>query len=210
MSLGLLSKKIILRKERFVSGEEIRGYCGDLHIDYNVAISYLVREGYVKRIVKGFFYVPGVEERKFKRLDVNYLEAVAKAMEHKGIANWYFGFDTALKLNNVTHEYLAVDCVVSDKLFRAKPIVVLSHTIKFVKFKSGLFGFGTKMEDDIIYSDVEKMILDTIYKGRYSGESKTRIKAELSDLLPLASKDRLMDYASRYNGATRKVLGELL
>ena len=203
MTFELLVRKLLLREDRFIPNTEIKEYCKILHLTYNAAIRYLLKYDYVKRIIRGFFYVPAIEERKLKTIGVTHLEAVSKAMEHKRIRNWYFGFDTAIKLNKLTHEYFAIDYVVSDAIFRSKPITIFGHKVKFVKLNSRLFGFGTIRAGDLVYSDVEKTILDTIHIGKYGGKPDARIGDEISDMLEHASKNKLARYSKHYTKSVR-------
>lgn len=209
MKFGLLARKLMLDEDRFTGAGKIKEYCEKLGISYNAAISYLLKYGYVKRIVRGFFYVPTAGERKLKTKGVSHLEAIARAMEHKGVRNWYYGLETAAKLNNLTHEYFAEDCVVSDRIFRPRPISVLGHKVKFIRLNGKLFGFGTKKYGLLPYSDVEKTILDIVHLGKYGGRSNEKLREEITDLLEHASKRRLAEYAKRYSKSVRHFVGEL-
>jgi len=209
MSFELLVKKLLLRKDRFISNIEIEGYCKILDIKYDKAINYLLKYKYLKRIMRGFFYAPTIEERKLKTFRITHLEAISHAMEHKNIKKWYFGFDTAIKLNKLTHEYFAIDYVVSDKIFRSKPIIIFGHKVKFIKLKRELFGFGTTKEKYLVYSNIEKTILDMIYTDKYAGKSNAKIKDDVIDLVEYASKNKLAKYSKYYSKSVRKFLEDL-
>lgn len=202
MKFGLLARKLALKNERFAADTTIREYCKGLGLDYDSAIGYLLRHGYARRILRGFFYVPTVDERKFKTEKVSHLEAIARAMEYKGVKNWYFGLETALKLNNVTHEYFTLDYVISAGIFRSKPITVLGHGVKFVKLSSRLFGFGIKKRP-LPFSDVEKTILDMVHIGRYGGKSMERMEDEAAELCKHISKRKMKEYAKHYSKPVR-------
>ncbi|HXG07947.1 MAG TPA: hypothetical protein VNI77_11560 [Nitrososphaera sp.] len=62
----------------------------------------------------------------------------------KGIGNWYFGLHTALKLNNMTHEHFAAEDVISDLLFRAKPLNISGSKFKFTQLSPRPMSFGIK------------------------------------------------------------------
>ncbi len=203
MTLRLLVRKLLLKEERFVPASELKKYCSSLGLTYPLAIGYLLKYGYVKRILRGFFYVPTIEERKLKAAGATYLEAISMAMKHRNIKNWYFGLETAMKLNNLTHEYFSIDYVISDTLFRPEPLLIFGHRVKFVKLKPSLFGFGTKRKGHLIYSDVEKTLLDMVYLGKYAGKDDNRLRDEVDNLIDHTSKRRLARYASHYNGSVK-------
>src|SRR3989338_2143413 len=133
MSFKLMVTKLQLSNKKFVTAKEIKESCKEVNLDYYTAIRYLTHYKYLVRIFKGIFYIRTLEERKLNKTDISYHEIIKDALGIKGIKNWYFGLETALKINNLTHEYFTIDCVVSDSLFRAKPITILGHKIKFVK-----------------------------------------------------------------------------
>lgn len=198
MSYALLIKKLYLNEKKIITSDSLKIDCKKLHLDYYSAIGYLLRMKYVHRILKGIFYLPGIEERKMKRIDINYMDTLAEALNIKKVNNWYFGLETALKLNNLTHEFFTTDFIVNDTLFRAKPIIVLGHKIKFIKLKKNLFTFGiihTKWK----VSDPEKTVLDMLYLSKNAGLSDKEALAKISDLTISCSKRKLKKYARNYN-----------
>ena len=205
MKYGLLVKKVHMDGKRYLTSEEVRESCAKVGVAYRDGINYLIRTWHLVRILKGFFYMRSLEERKTSATNANFFEALSKALAHKKV-DWYFGFDTALKLNNLTHEYFPVDYVVSDKLFRSKPVNVLGHKVKFVKLKKSLFGFGVKTEGGISYSDLEKTILDIIYIRKHSGAADAVIRDEIAEFVERASKKKLKRYAVRYPVSVRRIL----
>ena len=108
---------------------------------------------------------------------------------------------TALKLNNLTHEYFTIDSVISDSLFRAKPIAILGRKIKFVKISPKLISFGIK-KNNLLYSDSEKTALDLLYLKRYS-------KSEFSELSKKLSKNKIIKYSKFYDKRVKGAVREL-
>lgn len=201
MSIRLLVKKLYLDETKFIDSNLLKKYCKKLNLDYYTAIRYLISNKYLYRILRGIFYKPSLGERKFNKIEANYLEAISAALKIKGITNWYFGLETAIKLNKLTHEYFAVDYVISDNLFRHKPIKILGHKIKFVKLKEKLLSFGVHKKHKIRFSDNEKTILDIIYLSRYDGLSDNEIRNRISDLIKHCSKEKVLKYSKKYNRA---------
>lgn len=189
MTLKLLVRKLELSKRKFITAGEVREYCRELGMEYYPAIRYLTYHCYLVRILKGIFYIKSIEERKLKRLDLNYLEAIKEALNIKGIKHWYFGLETALKLNNLTHEYFTIDYVISDKIFRAKPITILNHKVRFIKISPRLLLFGI-IKEPLPHSDPEKTALDFVYLKRRDAEN--------SEILKISSKKKLHQYLAKY------------
>ena len=210
MTLKLLVKKLYLNKKKFIVNDELKNYCKKLSLDYYSAIGYLLSNNYLIRLLRGIFYVNSIEERKFKKTNISYMEAIAEALKLKDIKNWYFGLETAMKLNNITHEYFAADYIISDALFRPKPIHILGHMIKFIKLKKPIFSFGIIRNNKIHFSENEKTLLDFVYLSRYGGSSSEEIKNRISGLIKYCSKNKLIKYSKKYNKAVRRFVKELI
>lgn len=208
MKYSLLVKKIHLAEERYLTAEEIKEMCRGTGVAYLLGVKYLIRTGHLIRILRGFFYAKTIDERSTGVSRANFFEALAEVLNHKKV-KWYFGFDTAIKLNNLTHEYFPIDYVVSDKLFRPKPVTILGHKVKFIKLKKELFGFGTKSDKGINYSDIEKTALDIVHVKKHKGTEDAAIKNEISDLLRNANKKRLHSYAKHYSLSVRDFVGKV-
>lgn len=192
--------------EKIITSDLLRKYSKDLNMDYYTVIRYLINNKYLYRILKGIFYKPTIEERKLNKIDISHKEALVEALRIKGVKNWYFGLETALKLNNLTHEYFTTDFVINDTIFRAKPINILGHKIKFIKLKKNLFNFGIK--DNI--SNLEKTVLDIIYLSKYDGLNNTEIKNKIASLLKYCSKSRFLKYSKEYNESIVKFIREII
>jgi len=102
MTLATIVKKLELSDTKFITREEIRGYCNKLGMDYYATIRYLTHYKHLIRILRGIFYIKSIEERKLNKTNISHLEAIKEALKIKGIKHWYFGLSTALKLNNLT------------------------------------------------------------------------------------------------------------
>ncbi|MFH1224214.1 MAG: hypothetical protein V1676_00235 [Candidatus Diapherotrites archaeon] len=204
MKYRILVRRLLLWEGRYISDAELKVLCARLKIPYKSAIMYLFTNKYLKRIVRGFFYIPSAEERRLKTGGPNVLEAIAKAMDYKKVRDWYFGLETAIKLNAITHEYFTIDYVVSDTIFRAKPMEILGRRVKFVKLKKGLFGFGTKRNGPIIYSGLEKTLLDLIHLKKHGGKKDGAIRDDLIEWAETASRKKLKEYSKHYGMSVRK------
>lgn len=205
MNYSLLVKKLNGDK-RYVSRELIKKYSNSLGIPYSDSIVYLTRNKYLYTILRGVFYNPTIEERKLKRININHREAISEALSKKGVTNWYFGLESALKMNNLTHEFYTLDTIINDSIFRENPINVLGNKIRFIKVKSDLFGFGTIDLKGYRYSDKEKTVLDMIYLDKYKGKSDDEINEKISPFIPNCSRPKLLEYSKNYNRSVEKFI----
>ena len=194
------SRKIITR-------EELRGYCKTLNLSYNSAITYLLSNKYLVRLFRGIFYIMTLEERRKKLANISFYEAISEALKTKGVKNWYFGLETGLKFNNLTHEYFATDYIISDTIKRPRPINILGHKVRFLKIKKRLVDIGIE-KGSTPYSDTEKTILDIIYFSIYNGRSEEKIKNNIIDYMNICDKKKLEKYSRFYPKSILKFLGE--
>ena len=201
MTLKLIVEKLARDNKKFILADEIKDYCRKLSLDYLPTIKYLIRNKYLARIFRGIFYVYSIEERKLGKSEMNSFEILKNALEIKGVKNWYFGLETGLKFNNLTHEYFTIDYVLNDKLFRAKPITIMGRKVKFYKLSTKMFLFGI-IKKNVNYSDSEKTLLDLLYLKHYTKEEFEEIVEELS-------KTKLLKYAKNYNKRVVNIVKEL-
>jgi hypothetical protein len=209
MKTSLLIKKLRLEKKEVVTSEELKVYCKQLKLDYESTIDHFVTRGHLIRIFRGIFYVKSLDELKLGKTKYSHLELVTKGLETKGVNNWYFGLYTALKLNNMTHEYFSVDYVVNDKILRVNPMKISGYRFRFMKLKPPLFSFGISDTNTIRYSDPEKTILDFIYMWRYNSVSKDRIIADVGEWSTNLSVSKFMEYAKNYPKTVQAIATEI-
>lgn len=205
MSYVLLIKKIRLEKGNLILASTLRAYCTILKLDYYAAIGYLLRNRYVIRILRGIFYRSGIEERITTAVPTDFYGILANALALKGVRNWYIGLESALPLNNLTHEYVAVDYIINDALFRAKPFDILGKSVKFTKTSAKFFSFGI-IPESVPHSDVEKTILDLIYFGKYNNKTDSAIKNEIAEYIDRCDPVKLKRYAEHYPKTVRALV----
>lgn len=201
MTLKLIVEKLARDNKKFILSDEIKDYCRRLSLNYLPTIKYLLRNKYVARVFRGVFYVYSIEERKLGKSEMNSFVILKEALKIKGVKNWYFGLETGLKFNNLTHEYFTIDYVINDTIFRAKPITIMGRKVKFYKLSPKMFLFGVSKKE-VNYSDSEKTLLDLLYLKHYSKEEFEEIAEELS-------KTKLLKYAKNYNKRVINITKEL-
>ena len=187
-----------------VTKADLAELCGRFGVDLDYFVNYVIRYGYVVRILRGLYYVKTVEEFELKRAP-DLLRVLSLGMERLGVG-WYFGLYTALRLNGVTHEYYDVVFVLSDSVYRPKLIRVAGEKVKFVKVKPSLVGFGLVKRSGLIYSDLEKTVLDFIYLSRYGSVSRERAVAVLREYADVLNKEKLAECVKHYPKTVRRVL----
>ncbi|MCE2499112.1 MAG: hypothetical protein J4F28_09075 [Nitrosopumilaceae archaeon] len=208
---NIIMDKLRMEGREFVTAGELKEYCAALGLDYWRAVHYLTKMRYLLRILRGIFYVMSLEESRIGAPSrYNQLELVARGLELKGVENWYFGLHTALKLNNMTHEYYAVDEVISDALFRANPVMIAEGRFRFVKLAPALLGFGIRREGLYKYSDPEKTILDFVYLWLYRSVPAENIMMDVADWAGETSADRIAEYAVYYPETVARIVAEVV
>jgi len=201
MTLKLIVEKLARNNKKFIISNEIKDYCRRLSLDYLPTIKYLLRNKYIARIFRGIFYVYSTEERKWGKSEMNSFEILKEALKIKGVKNWYFGMETGLKFNNLTHEYFTIDYVINDKIFRAKPVTIMGRKVKFYKLSQKMFWFGI-IKKNVNYSDSEKTLLDLLYLKHYT-------KEEFEEIGETLSKTKLIKYSKNYNKRVINIVKEM-
>src|SRR3989338_8280978 len=203
MTLRILVKKLELLRRKFITREELKSYCKGLKLDYYISIMYLTSNNYLVRILRGIFYVKSIEERKLNKMDISFEGAISETLKIKGVKSWYFGLESAIKLNNLTHEHFAVETIVSDKISRPNTFKIMGRSVRFVKLNKKLLGFGV-ISNKFNYSDAEKTVLDFVYLGKYNGNQDESIKNKVADYIVSCKKPKLREYAENYPKTVRK------
>ena len=109
MKMSMVWRRLLVEGRRYTTSEAIASLAEDIEKDPEVCLRYLQQQGYIHRILRGIFYVASPNERERGALEPSVYQLIAKALEMKGVDKWYFGLDTALKLNGMTHEYFMID-----------------------------------------------------------------------------------------------------
>ncbi|MBD3194495.1 MAG: hypothetical protein GF317_05525 [Candidatus Lokiarchaeota archaeon] len=210
MSMNRVLEYLRRDDKEFTTSEEIKEYSRELYYNYQNVIRYLMSQGMLLKIFKGIYYVKNDEELESKKLKYSLLELVGKGLELKGINNWYYGLFTALRLNGVPSEHEKdVFYIMSDRLFRSKPIKIGGRSFKFIKLKYSLFNFGVE-NNKVRFSDFEKTVMDFIYLWKYNGIHRQKIIVDISDFVEKVDEKRIRRYAKYYPKSNMTILQEAL
>lgn len=210
MTIGLMIKKLRIDDVEFITSGTLTDYCIRFEMNYESAVRYLIKKRYIIRIFKGIFYLRSLDELELGRAKYNHFELVSKGLSIKKVTNWYFGLHTALKLNNMTHEHFSIDEVVSDSIFRQRPVNIAGHRFRFIKISHNLVQFGIKEENGIRYSDREKTILDFIYLWKYNGLPSDKIISDISEFSKTVSRKKMMKYLLKYPKSVSLIVDEAI
>ena len=207
MKIPIIWKKLLLEKRKIVLSREIRELAKKLNKNERWSVDYLQRHGYILRVFRGIYYIKSADERQMGTLDFSIYEIVAMALKEKGVKDWYFGLETALKLNNMTHEYFSVNFVITDSYRTSKIINILDTKFQFLKWIKRHFEFGIVKKNGLRYSDKEKTVLDIAYKRYRRGKEMTYVINIIQEYMDILDEQTLMKYLERYPQRFRKAIG---
>ncbi len=202
----MIWKKLVVEGHRFTTSSDIQEMARKLGNNPKRSLRYLQEHGYIYRILRGIFYVKSPEERERGFFEYSVYEMVIEALKIKGVKNWYFGLETALKMNNMTHEYFTVNYVITDLYRTTKVINILDTKFHFLKRCQKYFKFGIRKQNGLRYSDKEKTVLDIIYKRVIKNKESKYILSPFYDYGDLLDKKQLTSYLHYYP----KRFGELM
>ena len=206
IKVPLIWKKLLVEKQKVVLSSEIRTWSRDLEKNEWNTIRYLQRHKYIVRILRGIFYVRSPDERERDYFERSIYEMITEALKVKGVKNWYFGLETALKLNNMTHEYFDIDFVITDSYRTTKVIKILDSNFKFIKRSKKFFQFGIIKKNKLIYSDAEKTVLDIAYNGYINNFDIKHLSASIKEYINKLDMVKISDYLDYYpNGFKEKI-----
>jgi hypothetical protein len=132
------------------------------------ALRHLRREGYLLPLFRGYYYVRTPEELRLGTERHDPLELFALAARAKDIGEWYFGLDTALRLNGMTHEDRREETVVCRSFYRIRGVPIGSRRFVIHKWGPEVFGFGLDRRGVYRVSDPEKTVLDLAYLDHWT------------------------------------------
>jgi len=182
---------------------EFKEVCRRFRASYTDTINFMISYGYLIRILRGLYYVKTIEEFKLRK-SIDVRSIISLGMEKLKI-HWYFGLNTALRLNGLTHEFFKTTFVINDSIYRPKEIKIAGEEVKFLKLRDSLLGFGVIAEKSIKFSDPEKTILDLVYVFKYRGVTEERIISMIDDYSKGLDRKKLKAYLKHYTKTVEEV-----
>ena len=189
---------------KVVTREEMEKACKRFGENARRVISYMISYGHIIRILRGLYYVRTIEEFAARK-SIDTLKLISLGMKKLSV-NWYFGLNTALRLNGATHEFSPVIHVLNDSIYRPKIVKINGEDVRFIKLKKDLFGFGIVEKNGVKYSDLEKTLLDMVYLSRYRSTPEERMVSVLGEYKKEVKKRKLVEYLRFYPKSVRKVV----
>ncbi|WP_456474507.1 type IV toxin-antitoxin system AbiEi family antitoxin domain-containing protein [Candidatus Pyrohabitans sp.] len=208
-TIEVVLREFPLRGKRFLTSKELEEVCKRYGLDGLTTKKVLLNKGYLVRIFRGIFYLKDYNEHRTGVLRYSAPELLAEGLGFKGVKNWYFGLNTALKMLNLTHEVFRVSYVLNDSFNRVKPLSIAGSDFFFIRIKPKLFSFGikdvrTSSGITLRHSDLEKTLLDMIYLSRRSGRDIA--ETVLDEYGKDASPEVLLSYARHYPSTVEKTV----
>jgi len=189
---------------RAVTRKELEKACKRFGEDVSKVINFMISYGYLIRILRGLYYVRTLEEFSTRK-SIDTMKLISLGMNKLSV-EWYFGLNTALRLNGATHEFSPVIHVISDAIYRPKIVKINGEDVRFVKLKKKLFGFGVVEKNGMRYSDLEKTLLDMVYLSRFRSVPEERIVSALKEYKKGVKKKKLAEYLRFYPKSVRRVV----
>ncbi len=174
------------------------------------ALRHLRREGYLRPLFRGYYYVRSPEELRLHTERYNPLELFALAARAKGIGKWYFGLRTALRLNGLTHEDRREETVVSRRFYRIHGVPIGSRRFVIHAWGPALFGFGLVRRGAYRVSDPEKTVLDLAYLDYWAFRKGHPATLEWVEHLPSVNAAKVRRYLAHYPEELRRTVSERL
>lgn len=202
MKSSLIWEKLRTEGKDITTSEEVKELAEKMDKGGESTLYYLQEEDYLSRILRGIFYVKSLEERKQGIQEYSIYELVAMALKEKGVENWYFALETALKFNNMTHEYYNIDYALTESYRTPKVIEIIGQKFKFFKRREQHFSNGVTKKEYILYSDPEKTVLDLIYRAYLN--DKKNYSFYLREFEDQIEMDKIKTYLEDYSKSFRK------
>lgn len=199
MKASIIWKKLVIDGHKIVRSEDIRKLAISINKSDDRSLFYLQEEGYIARIFRGIFYVKSPDEREKGYFGKSIYEIVAMGLEFKGVKKWYFGLETALKLNNLTHEYFDLNYVITDSYRTTKIIKIIDSNFQFIKRNKKYFKIGIINNNQLKYSDPERTILDLAYKRYLKSTEPNYFLSPINEYRSVIDQNKLDKYLMNYS-----------
>lgn len=181
-----------------VSSREVFRMADRLGRDPKNVLRVLRRTGYLLPLFKGYYYVRSPDELKLRFDRLNAFELFALAAEAKSVGHWYFGLDTALALNGLTHEDPPEAIVITDHLYRIRGVRIGNKRFRIHKWSPELTSFGIASKGKVRFSDPAKTVLDLAYLDWHRMNKKRPPPRAWVEHLPKIDKAALRRYSKHY------------
>jgi predicted transcriptional regulator of viral defense system len=173
-------------------------------------ISEMTKRGLILRIKDGLFNLIPYEEDS--KLYFPNWHLTAKQLVKP--ENYYIGFYSALDIHELITQPSLVEQIVTQKQFHPKTKIINKVKFEFITFSSKRF-FGFKKTwindyDKVYCSDIEKTIIDSLYKPNYAA-GITEITKAIFSARNKIDQNKMLKYLTQFDTqAVNKRLGFIL
>lgn len=210
MMASLVWERLRLEGARYITGKRLARVCREARREFGGCRKYLLEHGYIHRVFRGIYYLSDRDELESGLPAGNVLRIVGDALAFKGVRRWYFGLETALKLNGMTHEYFTVDFLVTDSLRTTRPVGVLGHRLAILRRPPKRFREGIVRAGGIRFSDREKTVLDIAHQGFIWGRPADHAVGVLDEYGARLDRKKMRAYLARYPPKFRAFMGRYI
>lgn len=146
---------------------------------------------------RGYYYVPGGEERLYGKVMSNPLEILSEVLNKKFGDEWYLGGPSALFLLGITHQYPGAYHIFNKKISMKKESDMFGKLV-FTKINSRLFNSrGGIIRQEIgmkkyPVSGIERTLADYVWLAAYGRISKNLVKKYYALLMPETGEGKLI------------------
>ncbi|MDY0081953.1 MAG: hypothetical protein RBR74_02105 [Ignavibacteriaceae bacterium] len=209
--IALLLDKLNGRNKKCFSIDEAYKLLSDSSKDsVKRILSNMVKRGLLMRVKDGLYYViPFEQDPKAFMPDWHLL-----SQHLVGDAEYYIGYFSALQIHSLTTQPHLKEQIVVNKQIKPSTLLVKGIPFQFIYHNKEHF-FGSKKTwvdsfNKVQCSDLEKTIIDCLFKPQYAG-GITEIAKAIHKSKDKIDYPKLLDYAKRFNSqAVIKRLGFLL
>lgn len=194
----LIWESLARRDREVVKTDELRALSLRLGREPRSAVDHLVRSGYLVPLFKGVYHVSHPEEMRLGAPRHSHLELFALAAEATAMGPWYFGLETALRLDGLVAEFRREEAVINGQRLRERGILVGRHRFVLHRWAPELLAFGVRKEGRLRISDPAKTVLDLAYRDYWSARKGRAATGEWEALVDRVDRRALERHLGRF------------
>ena len=197
-SSALIWESLARRDREVVKTAELRSLALRLGREPRNAVDHLVRSGYLVPLLKGVYHVSHPEELRLGVPRHSHLELFALAAEATDLGPWYFGLETALRLDGLSAEFRTEEAVINGRRLRERGVRLGGYRFVLHRWSPDLLSFGVRREGRLRISDPARTVLDLAYRDYWSARKGRAGVGEWKTLVGRVDRVALRGYLERF------------